>query len=985
MRRYRRISGGNLFSRHISSSRLKNELKSQLKTMLHGGQLALPTRRENAMEILSVSLRASTAICEAPPLNFLKPIVGIAVLVCETAKTVRSNRDAAEELAQHAINVTNCVVERASENQIFSNTNEDALNSLKGALEDVHSYLMFLNKRRHAISWLLAAQEKDRVTQLSAGLDRALSLFTTTCVLSSNELVRSNTIQLDVLASTVKQLDGEMSQNFAALHLQLKRSAGSEKATWAVKLRGHAKLGVAVHALDVRLATSAYSPASTSTLICCTRYSWSQDLSRRYLDDGSAQSTHVLKSVTKRLIAAGHAPADRTASWTARAAPHVEANTKSPPHLLPILHAAHSVRLARRHATLQKVVLTAAQAAPLPVWAYWRRPHAASVGATARAGGRGGRGGGHITAAVAQHLPGLVEAWRAERKRQLLGLLPRAGELDGADPARGGARGDADAGNDDDEVHLDLATSLFACLGSWGFWERRISCTAHVAAVLVRLVAAVLVRLAGRDPARRRWIGWTRGMCVGRGGGGRVRGAEGADGAGGRAACGGGGKGGGAGACGGCGVDGAVARQERADAAPFDEHVVREEARERHIRSKTRTSRSSSARVSVLLSEEGLVAKYRCAHCVNVLPRVVWLFSIMMRALGRHMCDKHGRDVVREEDWTRVERIAVEPTPGSSAEPTPLVALPDLSTVIKLVESDYERLISCPREQLLKRAAQAIEQGNGDGMSIMDLASTPSVRQIQHGLIPHATARLGFPPYLRPVVVLVLLPCLNAVTIHPRRSHGQRTPVVHYLSDQPSNEPLSTHCGLSAGNMRLSDLGTGYFPAAISVLTGIQGTDTKLMKFALYAVDDTANARQWCTICQTNPLMSLYQPIAVSVLEICGSVTSGTDMKLALYAVDETALIFLLFWRCTKDIVDSLRVIDDSLIFVAGFWTNIRRHIENAQISTNKRGNFTTHVVTSGTRAPHQRTHSQGTSHYWVHDMIRTDMSRSWPNVPQTW
>ncbi|KAJ7249959.1 hypothetical protein C8J57DRAFT_1239521 [Mycena rebaudengoi] len=180
-----------------------------------------------------------------------------------------------------------------------------------------------------------------------------------------------------------------------------------------------------------------------------------------------------------------------------------------------------------------------------------------------------------------------------------------------------------------------------------------------------------------------------------------------------------------------------------------------------------------------------------------------------------------------------------------------------------------------------------------------------------------------------------------------------------------------------------------YQPIAVSALeicgSVTSGTDTKLMKFALYAVDDTANARQWCTICQTNPLMSLYQPIAVSVLEICGSVTSGTDMKLALYAVDETALIFLLFWRCTKDIVDSLRVIDDSLIFVAGFWTNIRRHIENAQISTNKRGNFTTHVVTSGTRAPHQRTHSQGTSHYWVHDMIRTDMSRSWPNVPQTW
>ncbi|KAJ7248938.1 hypothetical protein C8J57DRAFT_1239945 [Mycena rebaudengoi] len=90
---------------------------------------------------------------------------------------------------------------------------------LKGALEDLHSYLTFLNERRRATSWLLAAQEKDRVVQFNAGLDRALSLFTTTCVLSSNEclrssneLVRSNTIQLDVLASTVKQLDGGVAE-----------------------------------------------------------------------------------------------------------------------------------------------------------------------------------------------------------------------------------------------------------------------------------------------------------------------------------------------------------------------------------------------------------------------------------------------------------------------------------------------------------------------------------------------------------------------------------------------------------------------------------------------------------------------------------------------------------------------------------------------------------------------------------------------------
>ncbi|KAJ7249965.1 hypothetical protein C8J57DRAFT_1475121 [Mycena rebaudengoi] len=212
---------GNLFSRHITSSRLKSELKHQLKTMRLAEQpssLAIPTRTDNAVEILSVSLRASTIICEAPPLNFLKPIIGIAVLICETAKTAKSNRDAAEELAKHAINVTNCVVDRASKNGVVQATNEEALKILRGR----SSHLTFLNKRRRAMSWMLATQEKERVAQLNAGLDRALSLFTTTCVLSSNkcllssnELVRWNTIQLDVLASTVKQLDGEMSQNFA--------------------------------------------------------------------------------------------------------------------------------------------------------------------------------------------------------------------------------------------------------------------------------------------------------------------------------------------------------------------------------------------------------------------------------------------------------------------------------------------------------------------------------------------------------------------------------------------------------------------------------------------------------------------------------------------------------------------------------------------------------------------------------------------------
>ncbi|KAJ7249971.1 hypothetical protein C8J57DRAFT_1521567 [Mycena rebaudengoi] len=70
------------------------------------------------------------------------------------------------------------------------------------------------------MSCLLAAQEKDRVVQLNAGLDRALNLFTV------RASFRSNTTQLGTVASTLKGLDGEVSQKFVALHLELERSSG---------------------------------------------------------------------------------------------------------------------------------------------------------------------------------------------------------------------------------------------------------------------------------------------------------------------------------------------------------------------------------------------------------------------------------------------------------------------------------------------------------------------------------------------------------------------------------------------------------------------------------------------------------------------------------------------------------------------------------------------------------------------------------------
>ncbi|KAJ7176261.1 hypothetical protein C8R43DRAFT_1197896 [Mycena crocata] len=75
-------------------------------------RISSPT--DNLVEIASVGIRVAGAICEAPGLNYLKPVVGIVSLICDTAKSVKSNREAATQLARHASDATSCVVDRVA-------------------------------------------------------------------------------------------------------------------------------------------------------------------------------------------------------------------------------------------------------------------------------------------------------------------------------------------------------------------------------------------------------------------------------------------------------------------------------------------------------------------------------------------------------------------------------------------------------------------------------------------------------------------------------------------------------------------------------------------------------------------------------------------------------------------------------------------------------------------------------------------------------
>ncbi|KAJ6552130.1 hypothetical protein DFH09DRAFT_1086249 [Mycena vulgaris] len=156
-------------------------------------------------------------------LKLLKPVVGIAALICDTAKTVKSNRAAAVELAAHARTVTKCIVDRAS--AMPANNDAAALEALRLTLNEIQSYLiLFAKPRRRLRPWIFANHQKDRFAQLNAALDKALAMFSATKILSTAEDVhatavdvrattvdvRATTVDVGVLVSTVERLDRDV-------------------------------------------------------------------------------------------------------------------------------------------------------------------------------------------------------------------------------------------------------------------------------------------------------------------------------------------------------------------------------------------------------------------------------------------------------------------------------------------------------------------------------------------------------------------------------------------------------------------------------------------------------------------------------------------------------------------------------------------------------------------------------------------------------
>ncbi|KAJ7318943.1 hypothetical protein DFH08DRAFT_1086309 [Mycena albidolilacea] len=188
------------------SARLKAQLDRVYQSL--NSKARTRARDECILEVATLGTRVAGAVCEIPipGLSFLKPVVGLAVLICDTAKTMNGNNIAAVALAHHAEEVTHSVVERAEKEQ-HGNNNAASVDKLRLTLEEIQAFLEHLKSRRRATAWLMAMKDKDRFAELNSALDRALVVFCCSQSIAITASVQRNTQELVTLAATVNRVE----------------------------------------------------------------------------------------------------------------------------------------------------------------------------------------------------------------------------------------------------------------------------------------------------------------------------------------------------------------------------------------------------------------------------------------------------------------------------------------------------------------------------------------------------------------------------------------------------------------------------------------------------------------------------------------------------------------------------------------------------------------------------------------------------------
>ncbi|KAJ7603056.1 hypothetical protein DFH06DRAFT_1488309 [Mycena polygramma] len=207
---------------------LKKELDAACKALIeHPKKQAArgASRTECLIELTSIGTRAAAAICDipAPGLALGKTPCAMVGLICETAKTVKSNHTAAEALARHAQNLTNSIV-----NRLGIRTQGESLMELHRALQQVQKFLDILQNRRRVTSWIFAMKDKEHFVELNSALDGALQVFSASENIGATGIVRGNAQQLTALVATVHRVEDDVQRTLTLVHSTFKEQTPNE-------------------------------------------------------------------------------------------------------------------------------------------------------------------------------------------------------------------------------------------------------------------------------------------------------------------------------------------------------------------------------------------------------------------------------------------------------------------------------------------------------------------------------------------------------------------------------------------------------------------------------------------------------------------------------------------------------------------------------------------------------------------------------------
>ncbi|KAG8896668.1 hypothetical protein FRB99_008767, partial [Tulasnella sp. 403] len=134
------------------------------------------TPKLSLTEVATLASRIAEKVCDVPALSVLKPVAGLAVLICEQVSLMRQNKEKGIEIAVRVATLLQVLAENMADDmeQGFS----DDVAHLESTLQQIMTGLKRLTKHRQAVWQLLLAQaNRESLSRLDASLSDAISLF----------------------------------------------------------------------------------------------------------------------------------------------------------------------------------------------------------------------------------------------------------------------------------------------------------------------------------------------------------------------------------------------------------------------------------------------------------------------------------------------------------------------------------------------------------------------------------------------------------------------------------------------------------------------------------------------------------------------------------------------------------------------------------------------------------------------------------------